>query len=210
MPSATSGANTTSTEPLRGCCVALSGAFPGHTHASLLESAFELGAATSKSVSGSVTHLVTTQADCDKLSSKVQQAKDRGIFIVSMDWMFDSQHGVKQDESKYSLVDTSSTPSHDPSTAPTLDPASSVPAPKKRQVSHSPAPEPKKSKLEASSANAPAIGKSQIAKDWAVQVPIDEGCTLAGYGVHVGADSVIWDATLKYVARANSNVPPKS
>lgn len=172
--------------PLAGCCITFSGSFPGQTQASLLALAANLGADTKKTMAATVTHLVTTQADFDKLTTKVIEAEDRGIFIVSLDWILATASGSrKPDESLYNLHAT-------PSSAPPAPPA-----PKKRQASDTPASEPKRSKLEASSGDTPAIGKSQVAKNWAVQVPVDEGCTLAGYGVHIDDDSVIWDATLK-------------
>lgn len=193
MPPTTKNGNPVggSTSPLTGCCIAFSGNFPGHTQAALLDWAASLGAGTSKTITGAVTHLVTSQADFHKPSSKVVQAKERDIFIVSLDWfLLSAAHGQKFQESHHSLT-------ANPKSSPSLDPPSVPPAPKKRQASDTPASEPKRSKLEATIGDTPTIGKSQVAKTWAVQVPVDEGCTLAGYGVHVDDDSVIWDATLK-------------
>lgn len=199
MSSATNGikftANATGTLPLDGCCIAFSGNFPGRTQASLFACAAALGAETRKAMTGEVTHLVTTQADLNKPSIKVGQAKDRGIFMVGLDWLLVSeQNSVKEQEFKHDLTSNNSNNSN---ASNTLDPSSGASGPKKRQASDPNAPEPKKSKLEASSGKTPVIGKSQVAKDWSVKVPVDEGCTLVGYGVHVDDDSVIWDATLK-------------
>lgn len=192
--------------PLEGCRVAFSGSFPGHTQAQLLEYATRLGAETVKGMGPLVTHLICSQSDHNKNSSKVAQAKDQGAFIVSLDWMLTSDEaGVKKQESEFAL-----SASANANTNANLSvagggngsqPTSVVhPPPKasnKRQASSSPSPEPKKTKLEESIGKDFTIGKSQVAKDWAVQVPVDEGCTLAGYGVHVDDDSLIWDATLK-------------
>lgn len=176
--------------PLAGCCIAASGFFrSGQSQASILAHAEQLGATTSKSISGNVTHLITNQRDCDKISTKVIQAIERGIFLVELEWMYASEsHGVKQPEADFALT------ASDYKATSVSDPAS--PDPKKRQASHSPAPESKKLKLSDAEGKAPAIGKSQIAKDWAVQIPVDEGCPLTGYGVHVDDDSIIWDASL--------------
>lgn len=175
---------------LAGCCVAFSGNFgSGHTQASLLEDAASLGAQTAKSVSKDVTHLVTTQADCDKPSTKVLQAQDRGLFIVSLAWMLQAdEFGFKQPEADFALT------ARDDRATSAVDPATDVS--KKRQASDSPAPETKKPKL-GPNAKIPALGHQQKAKDWAVQVPLDEECYLVGYGVHVDDDRVIWDASLK-------------
>lgn len=176
--------------PLAGCCVAASGVFGnGRSQAFVLVHAGQLGATTSKSVSGDVTHLITNQRDCDRMSTKVIQAINRGVFLVDLEWLYASEtHGIKQPEADFALItsDYKSTTVSD-LVAPDL---------KKRQASHSPAPDSKKLKLSDAEAKAPAIGKSQIAKDWAVQIPIDEGCPLTGYGVHVDDDSIIWDASL--------------
>lgn len=177
-------------QPLHGCCVAASGLFGSRwNQASILDQAQRLGATTSKSVSSEVTHLITSQKDCDKISSKVIQAINRGIFLVDLDWLLVSEStGTKQPEADFALTAT------DYKAVPLADPT--VTSPKKRQVSNSPPPVSKKPKLVDVAGKEPAIGKSQIAKDWAVQVPIDEGCPLTGYGVHVDDDSIIWDASL--------------
>lgn len=180
--------------PLFGTCIAVSGNFYGSNQATVLADAEELGATTSKYIHARVTHLITSQADCDKASTKVVQANKHGIHLVSFDWLLESKkHGTKQPEADFTLtaakykaiptgsVDSAATTSH------------------KRQASDTPEPEPetKKAKLLFSAAKAPVIGKSQIAKDWAIRIPLDEGCPLTGYGVYVDNDSVIWDASLK-------------
>lgn len=174
---------------LVGCCVAASGTFPGRSQNAVLMLAERLGATTSKSVAAEVTHLVTSQKDCDKISSKVIQASDRGIYLVDLAWLLATEMTDKrQSEADFILTVANY------KAVPATDSAAADP--KKRQASHSPSPEPKKAKLAATIDKAPAIGKSQIAKDWAVQIPIDEGCPLTGYGVHVDDASIIWDASL--------------
>ncbi|KAJ4389019.1 hypothetical protein N0V93_006481 [Gnomoniopsis smithogilvyi] len=181
---------TPSSLPLADCCIAASGTFrSGRSQASVLTLAERLGATTSKSVSSEVTHLITSQKDCDKISSKVIQASDRGIYLVDIDWLLVSEStGTKQPEADFSLT------AGNHKAVPVADHATT--GPKKRQASHSPPPDSKKPKLVDATGKEPTIGKSQIAKDWAVQIPIDEGCPLTGYGVHVDDDSIIWDASL--------------
>lgn len=189
-PSAFTGLNPSSL-PLTGCCVAASGTFgSGRSQATIVAQAERLGAATSKSVSSEVTHLITSQRDCDRISSKVIQARDRGIYLVDVDWLLVSEStGIKQPEAGFTLIATDYRAIAAADLAVTDDP-------KKRQPSHSPPPASKKPRLADAAGKEPTIGKSQIAKDWAVQIPIDEGCPLTGYGVHVDEDSIIWDASL--------------
>lgn len=190
MGSSAPASRAPSTLPLAGCCITTSGSFPsGWSQTSLLTYAERLGATTSKSVTSEVTHLITSQKDCDKGSNKVKQASDRAIFLVRLGWMVDSEIcGSRQPEVHHALTTASY------KAVPAAD-ASATNA-NKRHASHSPSPDPKKAKLTAATDKSPAIGKGQIAKDWAVQIPIDEGCPLTGYGVHVGDDSIIWDASL--------------
>lgn len=196
MPSGTRGKKGTAAAaapalPLEGCCIAFSGTFSGRTQAALLAYATRLGAQSAKSITKDITHLITTDADYAKPSTKVQQARERGAHIVDLDWMLQSEStDTKQPESKFLLKVGSFTPPL--GTPPPSD------ALKKRQAPGSPAPDPKKMKVDASDkSNVPNLGKGQIAKDWAVKVPVDEGCSLSGYGVHVDEDRIIWDATLK-------------
>ncbi|KAF3771114.1 hypothetical protein M406DRAFT_285995 [Cryphonectria parasitica EP155] len=187
-----SAATSAGTPPLDGCCVAFSGNFPGQTQASLLTHAARLGAQTSKSVSQDVTHLISTQNDCDKPSTKCIQAIDRGIALVSLDWLLQSEsHDAKQPEANFALTTTKGSPA----ATPAPDPAAQQ-DPKKRSASDSTAPDPKKVKLDANGKEIPTFGSAQIAKNSAVRVEVDEGCSLTGYTVHIGDDSVIWDASL--------------
>lgn len=181
--------------PLAGCCIAASGSFPRKSQTAVLAHAERLGATTSKSVTSQVTHLITSQKDCDKNASKAIQASDRGIFLVDLEWILKSdESSTKQPEADFSLTvaDHRAIPAAGPG------PKGAATDSRKRQTPYSPGPDPKKAKLSSlvDTSSAPAIGKSQVAKGWAVQVPIDEGCPLTGYGVHVDDDSIIWDASL--------------
>ncbi|KAG8163407.1 hypothetical protein KVR01_006704 [Diaporthe batatas] len=214
--------------PLDGCVIAFSGRFTGYKQSGLESKCTILGGQPAKSVVEGTTHVVTTQADYDKLCTKVFQAKDRGgIFIVSLDWLLDSEDSnTRQPEAQY-LFDAQQSGNTNGSTNgnnntvptskhPTPTNPQPVPVPAqnnpsiKRQASASPEPKPnaKKTKLDqvAKNGKAAAIGKEQIAKSWDVQVPVDEGCSLIGYGVHIDDDSVIWDASLNQTnAGANNN-----
>lgn len=207
---------------LDGCVIAFSGRFAGYRQSALEDKVADLGGEPAKSVTADTTHCITTQADFDKLCTKVWQAKDRGIFIVSLQWLLDSeQANTKQPEAQYLFHDASQNGTTNgnntvvSSTNPpfTQPPAATNNPPLKRQASStaidsSHGANAKKTKLDqvARDGKAAVIGKEQIAKSWDVQVPLDEGCSLAGYGVHVDEDSVIWDASLNQTnAGLNNN-----
>lgn len=222
MPPKAKKAAASGGAPLDGCVIAFSGRFTGYKQSDLESKCANLGGQPAKSVGEDTTHVVTTQADYDKLCTKVFQAKDRGgIFIVSLAWLLDSEEAnARQAEAQY-LFDASQNGNTNGNTATTpssTQPTSTQPQPvpvqnnptNKRQASASPEPKPdvKKTKLDevAKNGKAAAIGKEQIAKSWDVQVPVDEGCSLIGYGVHIDDDSVIWDASLNQTnAGANNN-----
>lgn len=43
-----------------------------------------------------------------------------------------------------------------------------------------------------------SFGNAQVAKNLAaLDIPLDEGCPLSSYAVHVDSDGLIWDASLK-------------
>lgn len=212
--------------PLDGCVIAFSGRFTGYKQSTLETKCANLGGRPAKSVVEGTTHVVTTQADYDNLCTKVWQAKDRGgIFIVSLDWLLESEDSnARQAEAQYLFGASQNgnangnTPTAPSSTLPTSTQPQPVPVPVpvrnnpsiKRQASATPEPKPdvKKTKLDevAKNGKAAAIGKEQIAKSWDVQVPVDEGCSLIGYAVHIDDDSVIWDASLNQTnAGANNN-----
>lgn len=207
---------------LDGCVIAFSGRFTGYRQSALEDKVTGLGGQPAKSVTADTTHCVTTQADFDKSCTKVWQAKDRGIFVVSLEWLLDSeQSNTKQPEAQYLYHDASQngTTNGNSAVVSSTNPPSTQPSaatkkpPMKRQASSaatdsSREPDAKKTKLDqvAQNGKAAVIGKEQIAKSWDVQVPLDEGCSLAGYGVHVDEDSVIWDASLNQTnAGANNN-----
>lgn len=207
------------TAPLDGCVIAFSGRFTGYKQSDLESKVASLGGQPAKSVVASTTHVVTTQADYDNMCTKVWQAKDRGgIFILNLDWLLESEESnTKQAEAQY-LFDASQNGTSNGNNAvvpSSTQPTSTQPAPvqsnssKKRQASATPEPKtkPKKTKLDevAQNGKAAAIGKEQIAKSWDVQVPVDEGCYLSGYGVHVDEDSVIWDASLNQTNAGQNN-----
>lgn len=72
---------------LDGCKVALSGTFPGTTHATIKTKVEALGAAVSSRVTDDTTHLIATETDYDKPSPKVSQAQSLGIHIVTLEWL---------------------------------------------------------------------------------------------------------------------------
>ncbi|KKY25976.1 putative poly polymerase 2 adp-ribosyltransferase 2 [Diplodia seriata] len=194
--------------PLDGCCVVFSGTFPGHSQSSLLDVAANLGADTAKSVTKDATHLVTTQADVDKASAKVKEAQNRDLFLVSLDWLLDSeQSNAKADETQYTFGNAASNAK--PTSASSASQGAAAPKAKdskKRQASPDAAsnasdqPDFKKKK-----GFEKEFGQGQIAKSSNIAIPLDEECPHVGYGVHVDPDGVIWDASLNQTNSGNNN-----
>lgn len=92
-------------------CIALSGVFPGRrSHSNIEEELINaLGATLAKTVNRNATHLVTTEADFDKPSSKVAEARNKSVPMVKIEWLEDclAQSQIL-DDAKYSFG-TSST-----------------------------------------------------------------------------------------------------
>lgn len=124
MPPKKGGRITVKTQPdllppLLCCTIALSGTFPGHSHAAIEENFISpLGASLSKGVLSATTHLITTEVDFGKPSAKVAQAKQNDVNIVKLAWLEDClSQSTKLPEQAYQL-DTSG-PLPDPSTVST-------------------------------------------------------------------------------------------
>lgn len=118
----------------------VSGTFTGHSQPSI-ERTFiiPLGATLSKAITKQTTHLIATEADFEKPSTKVRQAKGTDIHIVSFEWLEEcAAKSTKLAEDLYSL-DTVGTATNG---------GTSVADSKKRAVSSDddsqPAPQPKK------------------------------------------------------------------
>lgn len=105
---------------LDGCKIALSGTFPGATHASIKTKAEALGATIASSVTDDVTHLLATETDYNKPSPKVAKAQSLDIHIVGLDWLsLCEQTGTKEPEKDHapgasSKDDTSQTDASKP------------------------------------------------------------------------------------------------
>jgi poly [ADP-ribose] polymerase len=104
MPRGKKAAPAPAAPPLDGCKIALSGTFPGATHASIKAKAEALGATVASSVTDDATHLLATEADFNKPSPKVAKAQSLGIHIVSLDWLSScEQKNTKEAERDYTL-----------------------------------------------------------------------------------------------------------
>ncbi|PSR81251.1 poly polymerase catalytic domain-domain-containing protein [Coniella lustricola] len=79
-------------------------------------------------------------------------------------------------------------------------------ASKKRAASvDSTEPDTKKTKLE-DEGPAESFGTAQIAKDRAaLDIPLDEGCSLSAYSVYIDSDDLIWDASLNQTHAGNNH-----
>jgi len=116
-PSKKGGPAKAASPPLQACIIALSGTFPGRTQPSTEKDLITpLGGTLAKSITVDTTHLVTTEGDYAKPSTKVAQAKSKNIHIVNMTWLEDClDQNARMDEAKYSFGGSNSTA---PSAAP--------------------------------------------------------------------------------------------
>jgi poly [ADP-ribose] polymerase len=104
MPRGKKAAPAPATPALDGCKIALSGTFPGATHASIKAKAEALGATVASSVTDDATHLVATEVDYNKPSPKVAKAQSLGIHIVGLDWLSKcEQKNTREAEQDYTF-----------------------------------------------------------------------------------------------------------
>ena len=105
-PSKKGGPAKAASPPLQACIIALSGTFPGRTQPSTEKDLITpLGGTLAKSITADTTHLVTTEGDYAKPSTKVAQAKSKKIHIVNMTWLEDClDQNARMDEAKYTKL----------------------------------------------------------------------------------------------------------
>ncbi|KAI0184130.1 poly polymerase catalytic domain-containing protein [Xylaria flabelliformis] len=203
------------TLPFTGLSIAISGSIPNRTQASV-EADFiaPLGGVLAKAVSASTTHLVTSEADYHKPSSKVKSAQANDIPIVTFQWLEDClSQNTRLDEATYSLasqsqaqVNGSAQPNGSRKRAASQVPQSGnddnePPQPKKKGKvkKEEPKEEPKERE--------PKIAEGQIAKSLDVRIPVDEGAQreLMNYEVYIDDTGVIYDASLNQTNAGNNN-----
>ncbi|KAH7026475.1 poly polymerase catalytic domain-containing protein [Microdochium trichocladiopsis] len=211
--------------PLDGCVISLSGSLPGGTQAAI-ESKFlkPLGAALAKSITAATTHLVTTEDDYKKPSTKVSAAKGKGLPIVTFQWLEDTLDKMsKLDVDDYSL-DKPSAASQPAATspAPTAAPAStgakkrgaakavdndSQSQPQKKKKGSEVKDEPADDVMEDAEEKEAKVAEGQIAKSLDVKIPLDEGASrnYFNYTVYINDDGVIYDASLNQTNASNNN-----
>ncbi|KUI59802.1 Poly [ADP-ribose] polymerase 2 [Cytospora mali] len=200
------------TLPLDGCVVAFSGNFAAIKQVDLIAQAKRLGARAPKSLTKDATHLITTRTEFNDSSSKVREARNRGLYIVDIEWMLDSE---KSNSRASETIYTFDTTTNNNGSGPAATSAQPLPTTsKKRQASPTiidsssvSNPPPKKAKLELANKDGkiPVLGENQIATSRDIQVPVDECCPLTGYRVHIDEDNVIWDASLNQTNAGRNN-----
>ncbi|OCL14247.1 PARP-domain-containing protein [Glonium stellatum] len=190
--------------PLISCRIALSGTFPGTSHVAIQDQITSLGASVAKSITDDTTHLVTTQRDYDKPSTKVEVAQKNNLHIVSLEWIENCLSTASKVPEKVYLFTSSPAGVPSQSNAPSkrnASPDSSADEntkskPKKHKTTND-------SKAKGKSAQA---ADSQLVKLSDVKIPLDEGCPLTTYQVYIDDNGVIYDASLNQAnATANNN-----
>ena len=199
--------------PLDGCIVALSGTFPGSSQSALEKEYINpLGATLAKSITSTTSHLITTESDFAKPSTKVKQAQGQDTHIVKLGWLtdcFDQSTRLSEDAYSFGSADptngTSSSnndiPSRKRSVTATLadDQNQDDDADKEEKPN-------KKSKgASASKVQAVVEGEINIATSKDINISIDEGCPLASYRVYIADDGLIYDAALNQTNAGHNN-----
>ncbi|KAJ4299473.1 hypothetical protein N0V90_004718 [Kalmusia sp. IMI 367209] len=184
--------------PLAGYTVALSGTFKT-TQATVQNTITTLGGNVAKSVTADTNILISTPPDVKKNSKKVQDALSSGIPIVSIDWLDETELSASPAApDEFSLVDGSapSADAKDKGKKRAASPdVSTVPMSKVAKVD----PAATTPKLE------PKVGEGSILKSRDANIPLDEGCPLQTYRVHVDDDGVVYDASLNKTDASHNN-----
>ncbi|KAI0009495.1 PARP-domain-containing protein [Xylariaceae sp. FL0662B] len=210
--------------PLEGCKIALSGTFPGRTQATIERDFMTpLGASLVKSVTASTTHLVATEVDYRKPSTKVQAAQAHDVPIVTFQWLEDTQNQMtKVNEKMYGFDSSQSQHSQSqvskPQTTQTNGSrkraaAAQTPAVNDGNDDDDSQSHPKKKsraledKLQKQEAKEAKVADGQIAKSFDIRIPIDEGAVnqFHNYEVYIDDTGVIYDASLNQTNATNNN-----
>lgn len=222
--------------PLDGCIIALSGTFPTIAQPEIEEDLIKvLGATLGKTVTKSTTHLVTTDTDFAKITTKVKQAKNNDIPIVSLEWLEDClKQSKKLDEGKY--IFGSAPVASSASTTTNGKSKTQSTAAKKRAIASDgeddeedskPAPQTKKKAVASTKDNnqsqtSQASSKMDLKKDLESKlkiqdaennitkskdlvVQLDEHCPNVHHRVYIDDNGLIYDASLNQTNATNNN-----
>lgn len=198
--------------PLSSCYIATSGRFPGTTQPALQQRIVKLGGDIDSKITADTTLLIASQKDFETPSAKVAAAKDKGIPIVSLDWLQHTESsGARADEKQHLL----GSPAVQTTSAPDSSSAPAVANGKKRAASpstahaqdHTASQLKKQKKLDdEAESESTKVGDGANAKSKRVQVSVDEYFPLCSYQVYIDDDGLIWDASLNQTnATANNN-----
>ncbi|KAJ0423742.1 poly polymerase catalytic domain-containing protein [Aspergillus carlsbadensis] len=185
--------------------IAVSGTFPGYKQADLRKIVESHGATFSSTVAADCTHLVTTQKEVEKNSTKFQQACGiQKCEIVTLNWLLDSDQAKKPASEKSYHFGT-----HNPENKSQTD-AAPAKAEKKRSAKDALDADDDETnkKLKNGVEDAQRVTSEKVGK---LKVDIDEGYYPNGVGwsdpaVYIDKSGLIWDATLNQtVAAANNN-----
>ncbi|KAJ5306865.1 hypothetical protein PENANT_c003G07507 [Penicillium antarcticum] len=178
--------------------IAVSGTFPKLRQADLKSMIEDNGATFSTSVTDEVTHLVTTDKDVEKQTTKCTQASAiANCHIVSLSWLTESAEAKKPlPEKQYVLGQAQPTPQ--PDTEKNGSGTDKKAETKKRAVKDEPTEEPNKK-----------LKDIQKASSKSLNVPVDEGFDDRSDGfmqptVYIDDAGLIWDATLNQTVSANN------
>ncbi|KAF2743502.1 PARP-domain-containing protein [Sporormia fimetaria CBS 119925] len=184
------------TPPLQGCMIAISGTFPGTTQASIQARIENLGATFKKTASSDTNIMIATPKDFEKVTAKVKAALANDIPIVTIDWLEECETSTsKSDEKPYLLTSTTAAMPVQTSTKRPRSPSPPASPPQAASRGH-------KRKR---SPSVPRVGDGKNAKNAMIEVPLDEYCPNSTYHVHIGDDGTIYDASLNQTNASRNN-----
>jgi len=205
------GAAPKAVPPLSGCQIAVSGTFPGMTQAAVKSLIQDLGAAPVGAVGPATSHLITTQADFDKASTKVVAAEKHGAHAVGLGWLQACLSTNSRVQEAPHVFDTSSTPDSTTKSTTRSSVKREASPPQTDGPDDDDEPKPKRAKANGK-AKKKAVTAEQEGSEAAtepqsseIKVPVDECCPLLSYGVYIDADGAIWDASLNQSHSSNNN-----
>ncbi|KAG0340889.1 Poly [ADP-ribose] polymerase 2 [Podila humilis] len=88
---------------LAGCNIVVAGSHRGMLQSEIQSLIVNNGGEYTSVVSNKTTHLVATPKEVKAKSQKYEAAKANAIHIVTLDWLTDSDHKKRQDETKYKI-----------------------------------------------------------------------------------------------------------
>lgn len=208
-------------KPFDGFKLALSGKFNsiGYSQSQLETVVKELGGTVGARVDGSTTHLVCTQDDFDKQTTKVVAAQGKDLPIVNSDWLLECSEKeglIPVDNYVFSSQQKNGTASNAPSApSPPTTTTTTVPSRGKKRKADEEDGKAKDESQKKKAANSSdvngmeeekEVAEGQFIKKRDFAIPVDEHCPHSNRAVYIDPDSgMIYDASLNQSNSSHNN-----